>query len=163
MQETYEFKCCHCHNIQVQGAKVERLNKTGLSIPLQQKVLSNKKTLMQVRTGSVEIDNEQQVSIKKLGENHCSIQCKKCGMVLNLFYGKGNCFAQFSTNKLQEFGIHANEQNQQMIPQTPENVARNFRNVPKQIYSVIKRKPYDGQNCISQSSDEDDYADNSMF
>ena len=151
--ESFSFKCCSCRNIEVQGQKAERLNKTGLSAALQQKIFVNKEELLQVRTGSVEIENEQLVSIRKLGESHCAIQCKKCGMILNLFYGKGNCFAQFSNNS-------QSAQNKQILHLTPENPGRNFRNVPKTLYSVIKRRPTDGQCCISQSSDEDESAPN---
>ena len=156
LPESFVFKTCHCRNITVQGIKVDRLTKTGLSLALQQKVIANKQSLLQVRSGYVDIENDKDVIVTKYSDSHCTIQCKKCCSILNLYYGKGNAFAQFSVNKLQYLGIDTTINSSMNSSNSPVNQT-NLHGIPKALSSLIKPKPNDSQACISQSSDEDEY------
>ena len=142
-------KTCKCHNVQFTGTKAERLYKTGLSIALQQKAGANKQSLYQVRSGSVEINDFAAIDVIKLGESHCTITCQNCGMILNLFYGRGNAFAQFSTNAL---GINPRAVGACYYGNENETL----KNIPQALRSLVKGKPVD--MMMTEDEHPDDFA-----
>ena len=143
-------KTCKCHNIQFSGTKAERLYKTGLSIALQQKAGANKQSLYQVRAGSVEINDFAAIDVNKFGESHCTITCQNCGMILNLFYGRGNAFAQFSTNTL---GINPRAFGDSY---SYGNENETLKNIPLVLRSLVKGKPVDV--TITPEYNEEDFS-----
>ena len=149
------FKCCCCHSIKVQGTKVERIEKTGLSHFIQQKVIQNKQRLLQVRSGSVEILDEGEISVKRCSDTYCTIKCKKCNTTLNLYYGRGNAFAQFSVNRNRQIGQDLQQPGIPPVIPIVENEG-GIENIPNVFVSLVKPNLSDDKSSISCATNEEE-------
>ena len=121
---------CLCLNINVSGNHFTMLYKTGLSETLQQVVGHNPEPLIQIRSNGVTVDQPNQISVSKSGENVCTLHCLNCGYQCNVYISKGNAFAQLKKKSPKDEDDESNGLN--ALQPTP-----NANSIPKQMRSLI--------------------------
>lgn len=140
---------CDCCEFSMRCLSVKRIYRTGLSLLNQQKVMANKEKVYQVR--SIELENYGHVECKRCGVDHCSIACLHCGKIVNLFYGKGNIFAQFSKDKLDLTKIAAFNESCEM--------KKSAMCIPHVFRQVIRLKQAEEIDCESHSPHNEEGSD----
>lgn len=133
---------CNCGNLHISGKKCQINHHLGLSRSILRDIQmhSEKHQIVQIRSGSIGVNNIKKISCRKIRTNIFYVLCESCNSILIVYLGKGAVYAQFSSttikDRLRFYELVSNNPNQGNHPCGKLFIEQNS-DINNQKYSII--------------------------